>query len=158
VQFSCAFRERKKKADRLAKRGLDHPVQCPLCDQEDETVQHLLISCIFSREVWFRILSMVNLQQFYPTNSDLVFQVWWANLEGKMPAVQRKGINSLVLVAWWLWKQRNECVFEGGYSWRQSDYSKHQRRRSSVVSSRRERSERSLEIIVLWLLVVVFVR
>lgn len=57
---------------------------------------------------------MVNLQQFSPSNSDLVFQVWWANLEGKIPAVQRKGINLLVvLVAWWLWKQRNECVFEG---------------------------------------------
>lgn len=78
-------------ADRLAKRGLNHPVQCPLCDQEDETVQHLLISCVFSRELWFRILSMVNLQQFSPSNSDLVFQVWWANLEGKIPAVQRKG-------------------------------------------------------------------
>jgi hypothetical protein len=34
---------------------------------------------------------MVNLQQFSPSNSDLVFQVWWANLEGKIPAVQRKG-------------------------------------------------------------------
>jgi hypothetical protein len=55
--------------------------------------------------VWFRILSMVNLQQFSPSNSDLVFQVWWANLERKILIVQHKGVNSLVvLVAWWLWK------------------------------------------------------
>jgi hypothetical protein len=55
--------------------------------------------------VWFRILSMVNLQQFSPSNSDLVFQVWWTNLERKILIVQHKGVNSLVvLVAWWLWK------------------------------------------------------
>jgi hypothetical protein len=29
-------------ADRLKKRGLDHPENCVLCDQEDETVQHIL--------------------------------------------------------------------------------------------------------------------
>lgn len=109
-----ATRDRCWTADRLAKRGLDHPVQCPLCDQEDETVHHLLISCVFSREVWFRICSLVNLRQFSPARDDLVFQDWWANLEAKVPYALRKGINSLVmLVAWWLWKQRNNCVFEG---------------------------------------------
>jgi hypothetical protein len=70
-----ATRDRCWTADRLAKRGMDHPVQCPLCDQGDETVQHLLISCVFSREVWFRIFSLVNLRQFSPTRADLVFQV-----------------------------------------------------------------------------------
>jgi hypothetical protein len=93
---------------------MDHPVQCPLCDQEDETVHHLLISCVFSRKVWFRIFSLVNLRQFSPTRADLVFQDWWTNLEAKVPHALRKGINSLVmLVAWWLWKQRSKCVFEG---------------------------------------------
>jgi hypothetical protein len=36
-----ATRDRCWTADRLAKRGMDHPVQCPLCDQEDETMHHL---------------------------------------------------------------------------------------------------------------------
>jgi hypothetical protein len=30
--------------DRLAKRGMDHPVRCPLCDKDEETVQHLLVT------------------------------------------------------------------------------------------------------------------
>jgi hypothetical protein len=38
-------------ADRLARRGLEHPEKCPLYDQEDETVEHLLASCVFVREV-----------------------------------------------------------------------------------------------------------
>lgn len=40
-------------ADRLAKRGMEHPDRCKLCDQEEETIQHILVGCVFSREVWF---------------------------------------------------------------------------------------------------------
>jgi hypothetical protein len=36
-------------ADRLARRGLDHPDCLPLCDQDDESINHLLVSCVFSR-------------------------------------------------------------------------------------------------------------
>jgi hypothetical protein len=36
-------------ADRLAKRGLDHPASCLLCDQKAETLDHILVSCVFTR-------------------------------------------------------------------------------------------------------------
>ena len=36
--------------DRLEKRGLDHLERCPLCDQERETIDHLLVTCVFFRE------------------------------------------------------------------------------------------------------------
>jgi hypothetical protein len=29
---------------------------CPLCDQEDETMNHLLISCVFTRIFWYMLL------------------------------------------------------------------------------------------------------
>jgi hypothetical protein len=32
-------------ADRLARRGLPHLDKCPLCHQEDENIDHLLVSC-----------------------------------------------------------------------------------------------------------------
>lgn len=38
-------------ADRLAKRGLPHPEACPLCDQVDETHQHILIGCLFEADL-----------------------------------------------------------------------------------------------------------
>jgi hypothetical protein len=25
---------------------------CTLCDQEEETIQHILVSCVFTRQVW----------------------------------------------------------------------------------------------------------
>jgi hypothetical protein len=40
------FKNRYWTADRLAKRGLPHPLACPLWDQEGETIQHLLMSCV----------------------------------------------------------------------------------------------------------------
>jgi hypothetical protein len=36
-------------ADHFARHGLDHPKKCPLCDQEDETIDHLLVACVFTR-------------------------------------------------------------------------------------------------------------
>jgi hypothetical protein len=34
--------------------------------------------------------------------------------EGLVPSLHRKGFNTLViLVAWWIWKHRNACVFYG---------------------------------------------
>jgi hypothetical protein len=35
-------------------RGAFHPDKCPLCDQEDETIQQLLTTCMVVRQVWFR--------------------------------------------------------------------------------------------------------
>jgi hypothetical protein len=99
--------------DQLARRGIDHPERCLLCDQQEETAQHLLVSCVFAREVWFRILSKVGLQVCAPGPNDVVFQEWWKSAECVTSNCKKKGFNSLVmLVAWWLWKHRNACVFD----------------------------------------------
>ena len=47
-------------ADRLAKRNLPHPEACPFCEQEGETINHLMVGCVFVREVW-NILGIVAL-------------------------------------------------------------------------------------------------
>ena len=56
-----AIRNRCWTADRLQKRGLPYPDRCPLCDQEEETIQHILTSCVFARQFWFAILKPLNL-------------------------------------------------------------------------------------------------
>lgn len=101
-------------ADRLARRGLNHPEKCLLCDQQEETAQHILISCVFSRSIWWQILNRVQLRHLSPGLNEVVFQEWWSMAERQVPAPHRKGFNSLViLVAWWIWKHRNTCVFDG---------------------------------------------
>jgi hypothetical protein len=76
-------------------------------------VQHILVACVFSREIWFRVLSLAGLHQCTLEASDEVFQEWWQAAESKVPKQYRPGFNSLVtLVAWCLWKHGNSCVFD----------------------------------------------
>jgi hypothetical protein len=53
-------------ADRLEKRGLNHPPRCSLCDQEPETINHLLVSCSFSRIYWYITLRKFGLHILAP--------------------------------------------------------------------------------------------
>jgi len=94
--------------------GLPHPPRCPLCDQDDETIQHLLASCVFARQVWVAVLGAIGLLSLTPLHSDEVFQDWWSRVTRQVAKEKRKGFHSLViLVAWSIWKHRNRCVFEG---------------------------------------------
>jgi hypothetical protein len=52
--------------DRLARRGMDHPDCCPLCDQQEETINHLLFSCVFVRQFWDGLLRAADLQELVP--------------------------------------------------------------------------------------------
>jgi hypothetical protein len=84
---------------------------CLLCDQE-ETVQHLLIASVFARQTWFLVLSLIGLQQLAPDPGVSVIQKWWKAAVLKVPKQKRGGFHSVVaLMAWWLWKRRNSCVF-----------------------------------------------
>ena len=77
-------------------------------------MQHILVGCAFAREVWFRVLDKISLQQISPLPHDQVFHDWWASAEARVPKPARSGFNSLVvLVAWSLWKHRNAAIFEG---------------------------------------------
>jgi hypothetical protein len=57
-------------ADRLDKRGLPHPARS-LFDQVDENLQHLLIKCVFARQLWFSILQHSGLSALAPQPPDL---------------------------------------------------------------------------------------
>ena len=85
---------------------------CPLCDQEPETANHLLIGCIFAREVWYAMLRRCELQLLTPNPQDTLID-WWPQSRRRAPSQAKKGFDSLVLlVAWTLWKERNARVFE----------------------------------------------
>jgi len=109
-----AIRDRCWTADRLQKRGLPHPDRCPLCDQEQETVQHILAAFVFARQFWFAILQSLNLVALVPNRRTTSLMDWWKKSWRKISKQCKKGFNSLVILgAWILWKHRNACVFEG---------------------------------------------
>ena len=93
---------------------LPHPARCPLCDQEEETVQHLLTTCVFARQFWFSILQPLNLSCLVPRCAAGSFADWWRKSWKRVQKQLRKGFNSLVILgAWTIWKHRNACVFDG---------------------------------------------
>ena len=107
------FHNRVWTADRLARRNLPHPEACPLCDQENETINHLLVGCVFARQVWALVLHQLGMLQLAPQPTVIRFSGWWKRTTAAVPKDLRKGLNSLIiLVAWEIWKHRNSCVFD----------------------------------------------
>jgi hypothetical protein len=101
-------------SNRLARRGLPHPEHCPLCDQEDETLDHLLVSCVFTRQFWYTVLRQVGLQSLAPQQTDLVFDEWWEKTDMAVSGITKRRLNSLIILgAWTIWNNRNKCVFDG---------------------------------------------
>jgi hypothetical protein len=96
-------------ADRLQRRGLPAPASCPLCNQEPETIQHLLLGCVVAREVWTWALSRWGKLGWLPAaDEDLVS--WWTTRPG-LGASQRDLWTSLILVFWSIWTHMNDVVF-----------------------------------------------
>jgi hypothetical protein len=101
--------------DRLARRGLNHTPKCPLCDQVGETINHLLVLCVFTRQTWFSILQLFGLQAVAPQLDDLIFVDWWEGASSRYSGQAKKRLNSIIIQGVSLiWKHRNCCVFYGG--------------------------------------------
>jgi hypothetical protein len=97
-------------ADKLARRGMEHPEHYLLCDQQPENINHLLVSCVFTRQIWLE----VGLQQFMPLPTQVSFEDWRRQSSMRVPSQLREGFNSLVILgARVVWKHRNQCLFHG---------------------------------------------
>ncbi|GJN24234.1 hypothetical protein PR202_gb11965 [Eleusine coracana subsp. coracana] len=63
-------------SDRLERHNLQNNGPCAFCQQASETIEHLLLGCPYSREVWFKILRVSNLQQATPAPGQALNE-WW---------------------------------------------------------------------------------
>jgi hypothetical protein len=103
-------------SDRLFRHGLRDDNVCTLCCQGAESVDHLLLQCVFSREVWFKAFGRVGWQHLTPVAED-TFALWWVQ-SCKRVLKDRQGVfdSFVVLIAWCLWCERNARVFRGYYA------------------------------------------
>jgi hypothetical protein len=109
-----AIRNKCWTADRLQRRGMQYPVCCPLCDQEQEIAQHILCTCGFARQFWHHILSLIGLGDLTLENDENSFAVWWGKVLKKVHRNRRKGFNSVIILgAWCIWLIRNKTIFDG---------------------------------------------
>jgi len=105
-----AFKRRHWTSDQRARHGQEEREMCYLCDQERETIDHILATCPFTRELWYFILHALGKKPLpQAANSTLR---WWRCLRSLHDGDRRSGMDSLFApVSWQVWKERNARCF-----------------------------------------------
>jgi hypothetical protein len=105
-----AIRGRHWTADRRHRHGLDARDECYLCDQEPESIDHIISSCSFSRHIWWTILAVLGVNASQVGGGSVID--WWEHWRRRWHGDKRKGADTLfALVAWELWKERKARLF-----------------------------------------------
>ena len=78
-------------------------------------VDHLMIQCVFARQVWFKCFSKVGITpSLIPMQHDRLHK-WWMSTRKQISRVDKKGFDAFVmLICWTLWKRRIARVFQSG--------------------------------------------
>jgi hypothetical protein len=98
--FWLALHGRPWTAEHRRRHGLQPSADCVLCAQDDESIDHLLASCVYTREVWHRLLSRIDFQHLGPSDDSLLAD-WWLQAWTLVPNAFRRGFDSFVLLVSW---------------------------------------------------------
>jgi hypothetical protein len=100
-------------ADNLQKRGWPHGDSCALCNNEEESCQHLLVDCQFTNRVWRMLRSWLGVSFSLPGDEGEHLTEWWRQVRQLFQPSYRPAFDTLcMLVCWMLWKERNLRIFE----------------------------------------------
>ena len=96
--------------DQLKRRGMTFANRCFMCEEEEETIDHLLIHCKIAKMLWDLILSIVGISWVFPHSVRHTLLAWQGAAVGK----KRKKIwlAAPLCLFWNLWCARNSLVFE----------------------------------------------
>ena len=96
--------------DQLKRRGMTFANRCFMCEEEEETIDHLLIHCKFAKMLWDLFLSIVGISWVFPHSVLHTLLAWQGCAVGK----KRKKIwlAAPLCLFWNLWRARNRLVFE----------------------------------------------
>nr|XP_034930821.1 uncharacterized protein LOC118061489 [Populus alba] len=82
---------------------------CPICQVEEESVDHLLLHCHNHWIIWSKIIKWWGLSWCCPKNLSCLFSQWTVMVQGKF---QKKAWLMLFFsVVWSLWLLRNDLIF-----------------------------------------------
>ncbi|KAJ9564562.1 hypothetical protein OSB04_000528 [Centaurea solstitialis] len=96
----------------LRVRGINIPSDvCPLCASNEETVEHLFLSCPATKNVWDGFHNWCGLKKVhYNSLEQLIFEVADQGKSNKQKHFLEVACGG---VLWFLWKARNNVVFNG---------------------------------------------
>lgn len=84
-------------AARRKRHGLQPEGTCVLCDQEGKTTDHLLLGCVFARQVWNSLLRTANMQEINPL-PDSRLADWWMLSRMMVAADIRRAFDSMLII------------------------------------------------------------
>ncbi|XP_020097167.1 uncharacterized protein LOC109716250 [Ananas comosus] len=88
----------------------DSDPTCPLCNQENETVSHILAHCPIAQNFWN---CLCNLVSFHLQHFNLWCEGSWLNDGLLLDSDERRFLHSIILNGFWtLWKHKNGFLFE----------------------------------------------
>ena len=96
--------------DHLKRRGMNFANRCFMCEEEEETIEHLLIHCNLAKILWNLFLSIVGISWVFPQSVLNNLLAWQGASVGK----KRKKIwlAAPLCLFWNIWGARNRLVFE----------------------------------------------
>lgn len=110
--FWLVLHDRCWTAARRFRHGLQDSDTCILCDQAPETMDHILLGCAYSREVWSICFRRLGWTHLVPP-ADAPVMEWWTSCRKLVPKATRRGFDStFFLIGWLLWKERNARTFQ----------------------------------------------
>jgi hypothetical protein len=89
-------------ADRRKGHGLQDDDSCALCAQATETIDHLLVTCPFSKQIWFKTLHKLGWDAVSPDAQDSKLVDWWIDVRKKIQKDSRHCFDSLIVLVCWL--------------------------------------------------------
>lgn len=95
--FWLALHRRCWTAECRKRHGLQIDDSYIMCLQASETLDHIVLGCVFSRDVWHRLLSRIGLAALAAIHNVDIF-VWWSWARQRVPRTCRKGFDSLVML------------------------------------------------------------
>ena len=98
-------------SDRLASRRLPHQDSCPMCNQQDETIQHLMLGCVFAKHVWFAMGQMTGRVELEHRQHEALEQ--WCTRQDESSTNRKATRAKCLLGMWMIWKHWNDIVFNG---------------------------------------------
>ncbi|XP_076930863.1 uncharacterized protein LOC143595823 [Bidens hawaiensis] len=96
----------------LVKRGISvRTAVCPICEDELESAEHLMISCVFAQTLWSAISSWCKVPSIFAFSvKDLLGLHRFLHF----PKTKAKTFNAVCMTTiWCIWRSRNALVFEG---------------------------------------------
>ncbi|KAL4577899.1 hypothetical protein LXL04_014014 [Taraxacum kok-saghyz] len=84
-------------------------VLCPLCQEEEETVYHLLFECSTARQVWQRVATWI--QRDIPLFDSPGGMIAWVDSHPLVRFIRVKLDSICTVVLWVLWTYRNAKLF-----------------------------------------------